>query len=507
MKSPGDGAKLAQLVFSCAAAMGLGLVDAALAVFLIEGLRKLGASSLVAWTSLAGGAAVAVLLAPLAAALAATDLKARKRVTYTLLTLAFLAIFGIAGLFMITSDPDFEPRVYVTRIAVIVALSVVYRSAVQAAPFVPLCMDAALVQGEADKFPARRDIALGGFYVLHRAGILTANIAIASIPKSIIAAQVWRLLFVFAGAASFLLLISVLVFPRDHRVQEIQSEKDGIPAEDAPVRALSTIAGLYMDPDEVETKEAPAEKAQTRGGAATSTTHSPLKKAFSDIGEVFSAPHVKFLLLECFCYTIGFGQLASVMAPFFNEVIFQLPPGGNLGFTWASYAALLGWGVGVFHDGLLPIFLFGKTPRTRGTRYIWTLGLLLGAGILTGLYFTNTKNVALVLLGFLSVTSSVHSFFSLITMGALVEPRLRAAAFGLRAMALHLGWLLGAVAGGLLADGPGYREVMILAAVSSLAAAMFAGAIRPVDKPSFAGVVANGNAFFDFLASSRGSTL
>lgn len=161
--------------------------------------------------------------------------------------------------------------------------------------------------------------------------------------------------------------------------------------------------------------------------------------------------------------------------------------------------------MGVTHDAVIGGLVFTRVLKKFGMTVFWVLELLIGSGLFVALYFvskgTAGRDRALLLFGFVVIASVSHNFFSLIAGGALVkEPRLRPAAFGVRAASLHLGLLLGSLVAAFISDGSlGFRPVMLVSAAAAAAAAVAAFVVGTVDRPKFSGVAVNANPLFSFL--------
>ena len=210
---------------------------------------------------------------------------------------------------------------------------------------------------------------------------------------------------------------------------------------------------------------------------------------------------LKACYIETIAFGIAFGQLAAVTTTFYNEIIFQAPPGTAAGLKWAAYSALLGRGVGFIIDSLIPVIAFSNSnnERKRGIDILWVGGSFLGCGIFVSLFFITNKNPALVLLGSTALVSSTHNLFSLLAAGSLVEPKYRATSFGVRAACLQIGLLIGSVAGEFIAQGKhGIQSVMLLSACTSFLAGIAAACLGSVEKPQFTGVATDANPLIKF---------
>lgn len=451
-RTPGNGLSLFRLLFVSSCAIGFGLTDAVYFTFILDALQASGASRLTAFLALALGALLSIVLAPLATSFC-RDGSSRKRVTLITLSSAALAATATAFLFSQRLSDDFPTANW--RIITTILLAAVYRSSIQSSPIVPAVMDAARIVGDEEHFPIRRDLALSGFYLFYRVGFLISAIVIASLPNRVVERVLPILLFA-SVVSCMTIIVSATIMPEERKESVVDEE-----AKDSPTN---------------------------------------WNKAKSDVKEVLrSSSQLVAVFTETLLYGIAFGQLAAVTAPFYNEVVFKVPPGTANGIKWAAYSALLGWGVGILSDTILPLIVFREKSSKKMMSIVWFVSSMLGFGLFFALFFTEDKNRALVLFGFLAITTATHNQFSLIAAGALVEPRLRSTAFGCRAASLHIGLLIGSITGGVISQITSFRGVMLLSAVATAASGFVTLAIGHVKKTQYDGVAANANPLASFI--------
>ncbi len=122
---------------------------------------------------------------------------------------------------------------------------------------------------------------------------------------------------------------------------------------------------------------------------------------------------------------------------------------------------------------------FRQGARRFKMKAAWAGGAFIATALFTALTFEKKNVVTAVLFGALAVTTSTHNLFSLLSAGALVEPKFRAITFGVRAAAMSAGILVGAFVGGMIVEETGgFQWVMPLSAVAiflSGVAALFCG--------------------------------
>lgn len=206
---------------------------------------------------------------------------------------------------------------------------------------------------------------------------------------------------------------------------------------------------------------------------------------------------------QCFLYGIAFGQIGSVTASFYNEVVFDTPPGTSKGLAWAAYSALIGWGIGVVHDAIMPSIVFNKRTASWGMPTAYLISMVGGGAILSYLFFIEGKFAGLILFGLIDLPKAAHNFYSLLGAGALVtEPRLRPSSFAVRAAWTQCGLLIGSIIGSFLAEKLGFRAIMLLAAGFSVLNGIAGAAVGAVEVPKFAGVATNANPLWRFLVGT-----
>eukprot|EP00170_Pyropia_yezoensis_P007195 contig_29394_g7217 len=148
-------------------------------------------------------------------------------------------------------------------------------------------------------------------------------------------------------------------------------------------------------------------------------------------------------------------------------------------------------------DAAVPPGVSWVGPRV--SRCLWPMALVLGGGLFVGLATTTSAIVAVCLFVAQAVPMSVHVYLSLVISTALA-PSQKAVTRSMILAATQLGFIVGALLGGVLADrrDVGIRDVMIEAGVASVLAAVSAMAIGPVPVPeesaALAGIISNGNA-------------
>lgn len=470
----GGGISLGRMFLLSSGGIGQGMTDVIFASFILDGIRQYGGSKFVAFSAIAAGSLASIVCAPFAGALGGRSVKSRKYTTLVCLSmgaLAAIAIGLVAGNHSVITDGPREENS--GTVVILFALAVVYRAAVQSAPIVPMCIDAAShkVKGDEGMSDARISIGLSFFYINYRLGFLGGNILLSSILRR----NVDRLLPSFLGSGFLFLLtimITAIAMPSGRIESADDDEKSGVqppPASSVPQRSLGTIAV-----DDI--------RLVLRGGT-----------------------RLQAVFAETLFYGIAFGAFGAIVAPFYNEVVFGALPGEARGIEWAAYSGLIAFAVGIIHDAFIGGLVFTQVLKKFGMTVFWVLELLIGAGLFVALYFVSRgpdeRDRALVLFGFVVIASVSHNFFSLVAGGALVkEPRLRPAAFGIRAACLHLGLLLGSLIAAFISDGSrGFRPVMLMSAAAALAAAAAAFVVGTVERPKFSGVAVNANPLFSFL--------
>lgn len=457
--TPGGGLPFWRLALVSSGALGFGLTDAVFVTFVVQSLLSGGASPLLALLSVSLGGLLSVFLAPLCAVLS-TTVDRRTVVSFATLYIAALACVGLAFVFSPLAVPSATAKP-VWRIAAGVGLSSVYRASVQSSPIVPTVMNAALVRGSSVDYPARRDISLSFFYIAYRLGFVAVAATIAMLPDRELA-SLFRIMLASAGLSLASLTVAVRAMPREL--------PDGMQAADGP-------------------------PPQT------------MREAFReqlDVGLLKADRRLLTTYVELMFYGVAFGQVGAVTASFFNDIVFNLDPMAASGLKWSALSMLIGFGVNIVLDALLPLIVFRATARRLKMKAAWAGGAFVGAALFVGLYFVQASLAALLLFSGLAVTTSTHNLFSLLSAGALIEPKFRAITFGVRAAAMSTGVFLGALAGGMVAGkADGFRWIMVLSAAAvflSGVAALFAGS---VEKMKYAGVAANANPLISHVFGRR----
>jgi hypothetical protein len=432
----------------------------------------------------------------------------RTIICFTIAAAAALAIGIVSGNHSVTSDgPREENR---TIMVVVVVLAAVYRASTQAAPIVPMCIDAAShkVKGNEQTSDARISIGLSFFYLNYKLGFLVANVVLSTLPKR----DVDRLLPSFVGAALIFFMtigVTALSMPSG-QLEAAEAVKDGEALKQTQTPTLPARPAMIVAADDIW------------------------------LTVIRGSPRLKAVFVETICYGVAFGALSSIVAPFYNEVVFKAPPGASKGsacckrtepridwylalkwllkrltflpsfcrissqhpihylpypVAWMAYSGLISFAVEMVHDAVIGSLAFTAIAVDFGMTFFWVAELLIGAGLFVALYYITNKNAALVVFGMLVLASAAHGFFTLVACGALVsEPRLRPTAFGVRASCLHLGWLAGSVIAAFISDGArGFRPVMLMGALATQGASAAAVMVGSVERPRFSGVAVNAN--------------
>lgn len=457
--TPGGGLPFWRLALVSSGALGFGLTDAVFVTFIVQALLGGGATTLLALLSVSLGGAVSIFLAPLCAVLS-TTVNRRTVVSFATLYLGALSCVGLAFVFSPLARPASGAKPP-WRIVAGIALSAAYRGSIQSSPIVPTVMNAALVRGTDEEYPARRDLSLSLFYIAYRIGFVAVALTIAMLPDRELA-SLFRILLGCSVLSLVLITIAVKAMPRER-----------------------------VDPMLDTGAEAP----QTMREAFQEQLDEGLLKADRRLLSTY---------VELFFYGVAFGQVGAVTASFFNDVVFRLDPMAPDGLKWAALSMLIGVAINVVLDALLPLVVFRASARRFKMKAAWAGGAFIGAALFTGLYFVQASVGALLLFSALAVTTSTHNLFSLLSAGALIEPKFRAITFGVRAAAMSAGILLGALFGGMIAGrNDGFRWIMVYSAGAiflSGVAAVFAGS---VEKMNYAGVAANANPLIKHIFKRR----
>lgn len=146
-------------------------------------------------------------------------------------------------------------------------------------------------------------------------------------------------------------------------------------------------------------------------------------------------------------------------------------------------------------------FLLYSTNAIFCRTVAWACGAFFGSLLFFVLMFVTTKWPAMFIFSALYLTTSTHNLFSLLCCGSLVLPKYRGTSFSVRAGALNLGILVGTMLAGFITGTDGWRWVMFHSSNACFAsglAAAFSGSVKQED---YAGVAANSNALWKYLAS------
>lgn len=471
----GGGIGLARMAAISCSALALGMTDSLFGTFILDALRQFGASKSTSFIAIAAGSLISIFTAPLAGAYGGRSVRMRRNATFVCFTVASFAALTvgiIAGDRSVTFDGPRSPSK--TKVAVLCVLTAVYRSATQASPAVPMCIDAAhhKTRGDEETSLVRIKVGVSFWYLWYRLGFLVANIVLSSLPKKDADG-----LFPFFVSSAVVFILTL-----------------GVTAIAMPTESIQPKTAGDLESDEESSSLPPTLLQEPRSAVVV---------ALEDMKKVTlkSSFALKCLFLETILYGVAFGLLSVIVAPFYNEVIFKKPPGASPGVKWQAYSALIAWAVGIVHDATIGTVAFSSGCSPYGMPVIWAAEMLLGVSLFTSLYWISNKNVALVVFGFLSVAVSSQNFFSLVSAGALPdEPRLRPAAFGVRAACLNIGALIGTVVAALVADGEdGFRPVMLLCACSLGLATSCVFGIGSVDGTRFSDMPINANPLGQFF--------
>lgn len=208
------------------------------------------------------------------------------------------------------------------------------------------------------------------------------------------------------------------------------------------------------------------------------------------------------LYVTCALYGAAYGSLSAIRTPYFSEALFDSLPGNPACIRWSAITFLLTLVLAVTVDAAIPPGVSWAGPRV--SRCLWPMALILGGGLFVGLATTTSAYVAVGLFVGQAVPMSIHVYLSLVISTALA-PSQKAVTRSMILAATQLGFIAGALLGGVLADrrNQGIRDVMTEAGVAALLAAVAAMAIGPVPVPeeaaSLTGIITNGNALMGHL--------
>lgn len=211
-RTPGGGPCLLRLAAVNTCALGFGLTDGIFFIFMISTLMGAGASNMLAFFSLAGGGALAMMFAPMASA-GSTSPDRRATITFFMLLTGAACCIGIAIVFSsFVNIPKWKAYFGV-------ALAALYRACVQASPVVPCVMDAALTRGDEANYPQRRDISLSFYYMEYRIGLCASSLTVAVLPRKMLG-DLFPIMATFAGISFALTVFATVSFPYQLPVPE-----------------------------------------------------------------------------------------------------------------------------------------------------------------------------------------------------------------------------------------------------------------------------------------------
>lgn len=458
---PEGGVSLLRLALASGATLGYGLTDAVFFTFILQVLMKAGATRLLAFLSISLGGAASIIGAPLAAALS-VSINHRSFYTYLLLLIAALSCLGISVIFSSYAVPD-PAQKPVWRIWGGIGLAALYRASVQSSPIVPTVMDAARVKATDDDFPRRRDLSLSFFYLAYRVGFVAGSIVIAELPDRSLD-RLSPIMLIVSLTSLVLWAVAAAAMPREPPPLE--------DSEGAPPPELPSLHIRFAD---------------------------HLRAALFKADRRLLACY-----LEIFFYGLAFGQLAAVTASFFNDDLFKNAPGAAEGLRWAAYTALIGLGVSLLFDALLPITVFRANAKKLSMPVAWVGGAILGSALFVAVIFVRRQVTALVLFSLLSITTSTHGLFSLLAAGSYVEPKYRATSFGIRSASMSSGILVGSLVAGFVAERTqGFRWIMMWSAGATLLSGIAAAFSGEVAMSDYTGVAANANRLIRYAVTGK----
>ena len=482
-RTPGGGVSLWRLAAVNACSLGFGLTDGVYFVFILSTLMSLSKSRFIAFSAVALGGLLAAIAAPIAA-VASTTIDRRATITYSMLLAGAFCCIGMGYILspysLSLTVPLGEWRTYFG-----IALAGIYRACVQASPVVPCIMDGAATRGDQESFPIRRDLSLSFFYLFYRIGAFTTSLIIALLPVRHVK-DIFPIMASAAGISLILTTIATISFPREGGSKNPPQQKDEESSGDDSEFSYN-VAEIFEDASK------PKDPALE-----------PFRYRFADHmnNALFKAD--KCLLacyVEIFYYGIAFGSLFEITSCFFNDK-FGLPQGSIDGIKWASYVALIGRGIGLILDASLPTLVFRPGARKFTMTVAWAQGSFFGTCLLFALIWLRylDKYVALISISLLYVTVSTHSLFSLLSCGSLVLPKYRATSFAVRASISNVGILIGAAVSGYITTAGNWGWVFLFCSTACSASAFAAAFAGSVEREEYAGVAANANPLFKYLA-------
>ncbi len=225
--TPGGGISLFRLALVSSAAAGFGLTDAVFFTFILQVLLKAGASRLLAFLSIAAGGAISTITAPLCAVFS-TSVNRRSKISFGTLYLAAFSAVALSFVFSNFSVPNPAAKP-AWRIAAGITLAAIYRGAIQSSPIVPTVMNAALVRGSEEEYPARRDLSLSCFYIAYRIGFIAVSVIIAMLPNRSLE-NLFPIMLTAATLSIILCSISVNAMPREIEHASLDTGEDAPPS-------------------------------------------------------------------------------------------------------------------------------------------------------------------------------------------------------------------------------------------------------------------------------------
>ncbi|GAB0494226.1 hypothetical protein MMPV_005517 [Pyropia vietnamensis] len=501
---------------SCVYALGAGATDALLGLYLIDTIASYGGTRLVALGALAAAAGVAVLLAP--AGEAAADLLAGGRkplmVTCHAIAACAVAAFGvIAGANGAPDEDWLEENEDAWQVIALAVLAAVHRLAsVAASSGTTLVQAAAGASKSANDAPDvaanRQAVLLAWAYTWNKVGAAIAVGAVVLSPKR-------NELLWFLGIAAFVRLLCLAItaafLHRPEKKPTAKSAAAPTPTAPPPPQAVAAGPSSEVAPPAAPPAAATMTSVIVAAGSASVANASPSPKPPTVLSKVRSGLYnalvktpqgLRPLYVTCALYGAAYGSLSAIRTPYFSEVIFQEAAGGPGCIRWSAITFLLTLLVAVLIDAAVPPGV--SWVGARVSRCLWPMALVLGGGLFVGLATTTSPIVAMSLFVAQAIPMSIHVYLSLVISTALA-PSQKAVTRSMILAATQLGFIAGALLGGVLADhrNMGIRDVMIEAGVAAVLAAVAAMAIGPVPVPeeaaSLSGIITNGNALAGHL--------
>lgn len=453
--TPGGGLPLIRLGLVASASLGTGLTDAVYVIFLLETLVKVRASRFFAFLPLAVGSAIAIVAAPTFAVLGNT-INRRSKIAFTVLYVGAAASIALAFAFSRFTDAQNRTDPVWRKWAGIV-LATVYRAATQSSPYVPTVENAARVQGNEAEFQLRSDLATSFLYLQYRIGFIASSLVISMLPNRSLN-NVFPILLTTSLIMTAVITIAMIAMPREEESLQDDMEHSSPP----PFRAMV--------------------------------------KEHLDAGVLKADKRLISTYMETLFYGLAFGQLGSVTASFFNSDVFKSIPGNPDGIRWAAYTMLIAQGINLILDALLPILVFRENAGKFTMPVAWVGGALFGGVIFAILKFVTFQGTAIALFSALSITTSTHGLFSALSTGAYVEPKYRGTSFGARSAFMNIGILIGAIAGGILAQSTkAFEWIMVWSSVATFLSAIAAFLSGLLQAEQVQGITANANVLWKYL--------